>query len=218
MAIDLHKELLALRRDLLQMGAMVEQRLRKVVEALETGDTELARQVKKGDREVDEQDLQIESECLRVLALGGPVAGDLRFVLAAMRIDGQLERIGDLARSIAKRIIRLSILPTVELPQALHDMARAAQTMLADALLALTNEDAALCQRVLSADERVDDLRKEVFAWVRQEIPDHPESTQAYIDILSMAQKMERIGDMAHGIATDVIFMVEGNIVRHVKH
>ncbi|MCA9283661.1 MAG: phosphate signaling complex protein PhoU [Phycisphaerales bacterium] len=217
MAIDLHKELLLVRRELLHMGAMVEQRVRSVFEALETGDVDLAKQVKSGDHEIDEQDIQIETECLRVLALASPVAGDLRFVLGAMRIDGQLERVGDLARSIAKRVIRLNILPAVEFPSAIFDMARAVQAMLADALAALTNEDSALCHHVLHADQRVDDLRKEVFAWARTEIPAHLEATQAIIDILSVAQKMERMGDMAHGIAADVIFMVEGNIVRHMK-
>lgn len=217
MALDLHKELLTLRRDLLHMGAMVEQRVRKVFEAMRTGDTELAREVKKGDWEVDEQDIQIETECLRVLALGSPVAGDLRFVLSAMRIDGQLERIGDLARSVSKRVIRLNILPAIELPQALYAEAAAVELMLADALAALANEDAALCYRVLEGDERVDDLRKEVFEWGREEIPRQPESANAMIDVLSIAQKVERMGDMAYGIARDTIFIVEGNVLRHQR-
>ena len=217
MSIDLHKELLSLRRELLHMGAMVEQRVQNVFEALETGDTDLAMQVKKGDKEVDEQDLQIETECLRVLALGSPLASDLRFVLAAMRIDGQLERIGDLARSISKRVIRLNVLPRVELPSTLHEMAKSVQAMLSDALAALANEDSGLCQHVLDSDQRVDDLRKEMFAWVREEIPGNLDGMRTYIDLLSVTQKMERIGDIAHGIAADVIFMVEGNIVRHVR-
>ncbi|HMN94943.1 MAG TPA: phosphate signaling complex protein PhoU [Phycisphaerales bacterium] len=217
MAIDLHKELLTIRREALALGAIVEERVRMVAEAIETGDVELARQVKRGDKEIDDAEVHIESECLRVLALGGPVASDLRFVLGVMRVTSQLERIGDLARSISKRVINVNILPTVELPGSLVDLAHAARAMLSDALAAMSNEDAALCREVRAADERVDDLRKEVFYWARDEMPRRAEASQAIIDILSMAQKLERIGDLANNIAGDVIFLVEGSIVRHSK-
>lgn len=217
MAIDLHKELLNLRRETLNLGAIVEERVRSVAEAIETGDVELARTVKRGDKEIDELEVQIESECLRVLALGGPVASDLRFVLGVMRINSQLERVGDLARSISKRVINVNVLPTIELPRALVDLGHAARGMLSDALAAMSNEDAALCREVRAADERVDDLRREVFYWARDEMPKRAEASQAIIDILSMAQKLERIGDLANNIAGDVIFLVEGEIVRHTK-
>ncbi len=217
MAMDLHKELLTLRRDILNMGAEVEQRVRNVVEALESGDTELAREVKKGDREIDEIELHIESECLRILALGGPVASDLRFVLAVLRINALLERMGDLARSVSKRIIGLAILPSVEMPSAMIEMSHAARKMVSDALSGLSNEDAALCRVVRQSDNRVDDLRKEVFAWGRAELPNHPEATQPILDILSMAQKIERIADLANNIAADVLFLIEGDVVRHTK-
>lgn len=199
------------------MGAIVEQRVRGVVEALHSGDVDLARQIKGGDKEIDDLEVHIESECLRILALGSPVAGDLRFVLAVMRIDGQLERIGDLARSIAKRVISINILPAVELPQALLDIGQGALSMLSDALAAMGNEDAALCRQVRAADERVDDLRREVLHWARSEMPRIPEATASVIAILSAAQKFERIGDLANNIAGDVIFLIEGEIVRHSK-
>lgn len=217
MAIDLHKELLSLRREILNMGAIVEQRVRGAVEALESGDIELARQIKGGDKEIDDLEVHIESECLRVLALGSPVASDLRFVLTVLRIDGQLERIGDLARSIAKRVIGLNVLPTIELPTALVDIGHGARGMLSDALAALSAEDATLCRQVRAADERVDDLRREVFYWGRDEMPKRPDATQAIIDILAIAGKFERIGDLSNNIAGDVIFLVEGSIVRHTK-
>lgn len=217
MAIDLHKELLSLRREILNMGAIVEQRVRGAVEALENGDLDLARQIKGGDKEIDDLEVHIESECLRVLALGSPVASDLRFVLTVLRIDGQLERIGDLARSIAKRVIGLNVLPTIELPSALVDIGHAARGMLSDALAALSAEDANLCRQVRAADERVDDLRREVFYWGRDEMPKRLDASQAIIDILSIAGKFERIGDLSNNIAGDVIFLVEGAIVRHTK-
>jgi len=215
--IDLHKELLVVRREILNLGAIVEQRVRGVVEALETGDVELARTIKGGDREIDELELQIESECLRALALGSPVAVDLRFILTVMRINGQLERIGDLARSIAKRVMSINVLPSLELPSSLVDIGHAARQMLSDALAGLSAEDAVLCRRVRAADERVDDLRREIFAWGRNEMPVRPEASKLIIDILSMGQKFERIGDLANNIAGDVIFLVEGEIVRHSK-
>ncbi|MHC4082605.1 MAG: phosphate signaling complex protein PhoU [Planctomycetota bacterium] len=217
MPIDLHKELTELRRTILTMGSLVEQRVEQAIDALLRGELDEARSVRLGDRDIDEMDVDIEAECLRVLALSQPVAADLRFVLAALRINGELERIGDQAKSIAKRVIDLGQAGPVEVPVTLREMAAASRKMLSDALTALSEEDPRLCRQVLAADDQVDAYQKQIFAWVQEEIPRHVDGTRAVIDLLSVAQRLERIADLATNIAENVIFLVEGSQVRHAK-
>jgi len=218
MAVDLRNEMVDLRRNLLAMGAAVEQRVTRVIESMIEGDLSLAESVKAGDAEIDRMELELEASCMRLLALAQPVAGDLRLILSVIRISGQLERVADLARGIAKKLIKVSALDSIEIPGAMTDLAFATRTMLSDALAALANEDAALCRQVRRSDQRVDDLYKEILIWGREEIPQHPETAQSAIDILTIAQRFERIADMTTNIAEDVIFMVEGRVVRHEAH
>jgi phosphate transport system protein len=215
MGVNLHDEMIELRRSLLGMGALVEQRVSRVVDALVEGDLEAAEMVRAGDDEVDRLEVALESQCMRLIALAHPVAGDLRFVLSVIRISSELERIGDLARGIAKRIIKLSQMEPVDVSAPLVDLAFASRTMLSDVLAALSNEDAALCRQVRRSDKRVDDIHKSVLLWGREEIPRHPEQSRAMIEILTMAQRFERIADITTNIAEDVIFVLEGRLVRH---
>jgi phosphate transport system protein len=217
MAIDLHQELTELRRAILSMGSIVEQRVEQVVDAIFASNTELAQRVREGDRTIDEMDVDIERRCLRILALSHPVAVDLRFVLAVTRINNDLERIGDEAKSIAKRVLDLGDTTPVEFPDALRQMADASRRMLGEALTALADEDPNLCRRIRHEDEQVDALQKEIFTWIQQEIPRHVEATRAAIDVLSIARRLERIGDLSTNIAEDVIFLSEGSLVRHVR-
>ena len=218
MAVDLRNEMVDLRRNLLAMGAAVEQRVTRVIEAMIEGDLSLAESVKAGDSEIDRMELELEASCMRLLALAQPVAGDLRLILSVIRISGQLERVADLARGIAKKLIKVSALDAIAIPPSMTDLAFATRTMLSDVLAALANEDAALCRQVRRSDQRVDDLYKEILIWGREEIPQHPETAQSAIDILTIAQRFERIADMTTNIAEDVIFMVEGRVVRHEAH
>jgi phosphate transport system protein len=217
MPIDLHRELVELRRAILTMGGVVEQRVEQVIDAMERGDVELARTVREGDREIDEMDNDIESECLRVLALCQPVAADLRLVMAVLRVNSALERVGDNAKSMAKRVIDLGPAGSVEQPLTLRMMAHAARGMLADALTGLAEQDANLCRHVREADEQVDAYQKEIIGWVQDAIPRHVDTTPAAINFLSIARRLERIADLATNIAEDVIFLVEGALVRHAK-
>ncbi len=162
-------------------------------------------------------DVGIESECLRILALSQPVAADLRLVLSVLRMNTDLERVGDEAKSIAKRVLDLQSSDPLPLPSMLREMADASKSMLGNALTALSEGDSDLCRRVRRADQQVDDLQKEVFAWVQEEIPRHVEATRSAIDILSVARRFERIADLSTNIAEDVIFLIEGAQVRHVK-
>lgn len=213
--MDFKAELLGLRRDVLAMGALVEQRVTRTVEAIIDQDMEAAEAVRAGDDEIDQMEVHLEQACLRVLALAHPVASDLRFILAVMRINSELERIADLTRGIAKRLIRLRSMAPVELPEPLTDLALAARTMLADVLAALASEDPALGRQVRRSDDRVNDLQRAVLVWCREEIPKNLEATESAIELMTMAQRFERIADITTNIAEDVIFLVEGRVVRH---
>jgi phosphate transport system protein len=216
-AIDLHTDLLKRRREILTLAASVEQRVSQAITALVNKDIALAREVRAGDDEINLTEVDIENECLRVLALTHPVAGDLRFIMAVLRINTDLERIGDKAKTIAKRVIDLTDCPPITLPPALLEMAQHARKMLGDALTALTNEDAELCRNVRRHDELVDHFQKEIYSWAHQQIPRDVNSTQAVIDILSISRALERTADMATNIAEDVIFLIKGEVVRHTR-
>jgi len=215
MGINLVTELVEVRRAILSMAASVEHQVDQAIVALTAKDVALARKVQAGDDEINYQEIDIENECLRILALTHPVAGDLRFVMAVLRINGNLERIGDKAKAIAKRVIDLADCIPLQLPPALDEMALQTRRMLGDALTSLANEDAALARQVRQADDPVDNLLREVFTWGHREIPRQVEATQAVIDVLSISRALERVADLSTNIAEDVIFLVEGAIVRH---
>jgi len=215
MAVNLQNDIIELRRSLLSMGAIVEQRVTVIVDALIDSNLEIAESVKRGDDEIDQMEVAIEAQCMRLLALAHPVATDLRFVLAVIRISGELERIGDLARGIAKRIIKLSQVEAVELPSALIDLAFGARTMLSDVLSAMSDEDAPLCRQVRRSDQRIDDIYKTVLSWAREQMAKNADSAAMAIEFLSIAQRFERIADLAAHVADDVIFLIEGRVVRH---
>lgn len=217
MGIDLLNELVEVRRSVLTMAASVEQQVDRAITALLEKDISLARLVQAGDQEINQLEIDIENECLKIFALTHPVASDLRFVMAVLRINTNLERIGDKAKTIAKRTIDLIDCAPLPLPPSLASMARETRKMLGDALTALANEDAELCRQVRMSDDRVDDLQREIFKWAHKEIPQHVESTHAVIDILSISRAIERIADLSTNIAEDVIFIVEGSVVRHSK-
>jgi phosphate transport system protein len=208
--------MLTLRRNLLAMGAATEQRLSLATFALVEGNVDAARAVKGGDAEIDAMEVDLETQCMRILALGSPVAHDLRFVLSVIRISADFERIADLSRGIAKKVLRWGNGngPT-EVPGALADMASSASAMLGDVLAALSDEDVERCREVRRADRRVDDLNKEVVATSRQLIHDDVSRTAEAIDMMQIAQRLERIADIATNIAEDVIFLAEGRVVRH---
>ena len=215
MAVDLPNELIGLRRDLLSLGALVERQVARTIEAMFASDPVMAKEVTKSDAEVDALDLKIEEDCMRLLALGSPMASDLRQILATLRISGELERIADLAKGISKRTVKLSKLDAIQLPNSIIEMAEATKAMVSDALAALTSEDVELCRGVRRSDNIVDSLNKEILHWSRTEIPRKVENTNATIHVLTIAQRLERLADITVSIAEDVIFLVEGRIVRH---
>lgn len=215
MPVNLQARVIDLRRNLLALGALVEQRVASVIEVIRDGDTQLAREVKSGDAEIDRIQLDMESECMRLLALGSPVASDLRLILTAMRVSNELERIADMCKGISKRVIRLVEAGNYRYPPALVQMAEAARDMLRNVLVAFSNEDIKLCLEVRRSDDYIDGLNREVVAWAREWIEQDVEKSGAAIELLAIGQRVERLADIVTAIAGDTIFLVEGRVVRH---
>jgi phosphate transport system protein len=217
MPVDLHAELIQVRRELLAMGSLVEERVAGAVEAMVRLDVAEAQRIRDADAEIDRMELQIEEECMRLLALAQPVAGDLRFILTVLRVNGELERIADLAKGISKRVIRLGRQHAVAIPEISIEMGKRARAMLAEVLSALSDQDPQRCRNLSEPEDQVDRLQKQVLEWVRSRVAADPEQAPAVIDVLTLSQRIERIADMVTHIADDVIFLVEGRVVRHGK-
>ena len=215
MPVNLQTRVIDLRRNLLALGAVVEQRVASMIEVIRDGDVDLARKVRSGDAEIDQMQLDLEGECMRLLALGSPVASDLRLILTAMRVSNELERIADMCKGISKRVIRLVEAGNYRYPPALIQMAEAALTMLRNVLVAFSNEDIKLCLEVRRADSYVDGLNREVVAWSREWIEREVEKSGAAIELLAISQRVERLADIVTAIAGDTVFLVEGRLVRH---
>ena len=208
-------ELEELNQKLLQMAGMVESAIRRSVRSLLEQDRELAEEVIRDEPKVNRMEMDIDGLVTRLLALRQPVARDLRFLTAALKINTDLERIGDLANHIAERSISLMhhplVKPTPEIPQ----MASVVQSMLLKCLDAFVNGDAELAHTVLLSDSEVDALRDTVYTQLLETMQNDPTLVAAAIDLIFIARNLERIGDHATNIAEDVVFLVKGIDVRH---
>ena len=216
MSLDLDRELATLRAALRAIADAAETRLATAIEAWVRWDIDLAQSIRSADDEVDRLENNIEAECMAILAKHSPVASDLRYVVAALRINTSYERVADLARSVAKRVIKIDRAddrPTP--PAALETMAEAVREMLRNATRALENRDVELARYVRKSDAFVDQRNREVFEWVAESIQREPTRTEAFISVLMIARALERIGDIAANIAEDITFAVGGSIVRH---
>ncbi|MDH5750791.1 MAG: phosphate signaling complex protein PhoU [Deltaproteobacteria bacterium] len=215
MTIHLQREIDHLKKMVLALGAEVEENVHKAVESLSNRDTKLAESIIASDSEIDRREVELEEECLKVLALHQPVAVDLRFVIAVLKINNDLERIGDLAVNIAERAIVLSSHPPMDIPFDFKEMSEKTKRMLKDSLDALVNMDSRLAKKVCTVDDEVDAINREMYIQVQQGILDNPERIGSLIHCLSTSRHLERIADHATNIAEDVIYMVAGEIVRH---
>ena len=215
MPMHLRREIDRLKKRILALSEVVERRVRQAVRSLEERDARLANDVIEGDEEIDHAEVEIEEDCLKILALHQPVAVDLRFIVAVLKINSDLERIGDLAVNIAERAAYLATHATPEGLIDLPGMAARGHAMLRDSLQALVNLDVRLARQVCDADDEVDDLNRQIYDRVQEEIRKCPENLGPLIHLLSVSRHIERIADLATNIAEDVIYMVEGEIVRH---
>ncbi|HQU42363.1 MAG TPA: phosphate signaling complex protein PhoU, partial [Pirellulales bacterium] len=167
------------------------------------------------DAEIDRMEVDVEEDCLKILALYQPVAVDLRFVVAVLKINNDLERMGDLAKNIAKRVLYLARVDRVDVPVDFRGMAVRAQDMVKRSLDALVRGDSALAHQVRQDDDELDAMRRTVHEKIRVAIRERPQQTETLMKLYSIAKHLERLGDMATNVAEDVIYMVEGDIVRH---
>ena len=215
MSVHFFRELENLKKRILSLGAMVEERMRMAIKAIETRDGNLAAKIIAADREIDETEVEVEEEYLKILALYQPVAGDLRFITAVIKINNDLERIGDEAVNIAERVSNIArrVPVTVSFDYVL--MAEKAEFMLKSSLDALVKLDADLAYKVCLLDDEVDDMNRAVYDKVKDAIPDQPEGAGYLINLLLVARHLERIADHATNIAEEVIYMIKGVISRH---
>ena len=216
MKIHLQREIEGLKKSLFHLSSMVEENLRTAIRAVEDGDSALAATVAGTDVEIDRLEVQVEEECLKILALHQPVAVDLRFLVAVLKMNNDLERIGDLAVNIAggKACMNGDGMPE-KFKQKLHAMSETARTMFRDSLEALMDMDADRARAVLLADDEVDEKYAELVGMVHRELADHPRDAEQLVCWMLVAKNIERVADLATNIAEDTIYTVTGDIVRH---
>jgi len=212
----MEREIGKLKKSILALAAMVEESVKQAVIALQKRDVALAKKIIEGDLAVNQKEVELEEDCLKILALHQPVAADLRFIVAVLKINNDLERIGDLAANMADRVISLESCAAHEVPFDLGTMAEKAELMLEKALDALVNFDLELANEAIELDDEVDQMHKESFAKIKVKIKNNPEEIDALISYLSISRYLERIADLATNIAEDVVYLIEGKIVRHI--
>jgi phosphate transport system protein len=209
------EELQTLQERLLQMGGLAEERVRAVVEGMTERKAALIDEVLHGDEPINELHIEIDRRCLQLLALHQPMAVDLRAIVAAVKINTDLERVGDLAVNIAEaahRYLRHApVKQLIDIPR----MAGIAQSMLRDALDSFVRRDVALAQHVLNEDDQLDGLKTQIFRDLLTHIMQTPAAVEPAIDLILISRHLERIGDHATNVAEDVIFMVSARDVRH---
>ena len=209
------EELEALQSRLLEMGGLAEERVRACIDALESRDLGVVAQVMGGDEPINQLHIEIDNRCFRLLALYQPMATDLRAIVSAVKINTDLERVGDLAVNIAEAAQRYTTHPPVKKLIDIPTMGTIAQTMLRDALDAYVRRDTALAHAVLNADDQLDALKTQVFRDLLTYMIKDPTTVEPALDLILISRHLERIGDHATNIAEDVIFMVSAQDVRH---
>lgn len=215
MTIRLEREVDKLKQKILNLGAAVEDSFFKAVQALEDRNESLAQIVIDGDERIDELEVDLEEDCLKLLALYQPVATDLRLIVAILKINNDLERIGDLAVNIAERAVFLATQPESDILLDFGAMAAKVKTMLKKSLDALVTMDGALAYEVTQADDEVDAINRDMYKRITEAICNQKGNPHALVHRLSISRHLERIADQATNIAEDVIYLIEGRIVRH---
>jgi phosphate transport system protein len=215
MAKHFFRELEKIKKRILSLGAMVEERVRMVIKALETRDGDAAKKIIISDHEIDEMEVEIEEECLKILALYQPVAIDLRFLTAVIKINNDLERIADEAVNIAERVQVIAKRQRLDIPFNHSLMAEKSESMLEKSLDSFVNMDVDIALRVCTLDDEVDNMMNEAYDVVKHAIGKHPDRVSYLINLLLVSRHLERIADHATNIAEEVIYLVEGEIVRH---
>lgn len=215
--LRLRRKIERLNDELLSLGAQVEENVHLAIRAIERRDPNMAARVIDGDMEIDRKEVDLEEECLEILALHQPVAIDLRHIIAVLKINKDLERAGDLAVNIAETAIHLSTDLKVDVPKDYFVMAQKTQAMLKKSLDAFVNLTVETAYQVLADDDEVDRMKHKMHGRFEEKAREAPDSLQALTHLFLVSRHLERIADLATNVAEEVIYMVTGEIVRHGK-
>jgi phosphate transport system protein len=225
--LHLQRQITKLKEMILAVGTLVEESVDGAIRAVESGDEPLARKIIDQDNHVDRMEMEVEEECLHTLALHQPVAFDLRFIVAILKINNDLERIADYSVNIAEKVELMNRnraaakrylegeLPGV--PWDLPTMARKARAMLRQSLDAMVNLDPVLAEKVRLADDEVDLIHRQNYGHVNEAVRSDPDGVDLYLNVLGISRNLERIADHAVNIAEDVLYMIRGDILRHSR-
>lgn len=219
MSKHFQKELDGLQKKMLSLCTIVEESLRYALKSVTERNEKLAAQVIDGDSRIDAMEIEVEEECLKILALYQPVAVDLRSIVSILKINNDLERIGDLAVNIAERslyLIRGEKARSIDFD--FDRMFEQAIYLLKNSLDSLINWDSALARRVCTEDEILDNYNRDMLKIFEKEVSETPDKVDILLQYLSISRHLERIGDHATNIAEDAVYMIEGDIIRHSKH
>ncbi len=217
MAVHLQRELEKIKKTILSLGAMVENRVHRAAKIIRSRDIFDAAAIIKEDYEVDEMEIEIEEECLKLLALYQPVAADLRFIVAVIKINNDLERIADESVNIAQRVEIIAKNKNSEFAFDYSPMVEKISFMLKKSMDALVRLDTDLAYKVCLMDEEVDKIHKIAYDMIKENMRKNPDSLGSLINYFLISRHLERIGDHATNIAEEVIYMTDGDIVRHGK-
>ena len=219
MSLHLQRDLDELKRDVLHLGSLVETALGNASFVLRDRRVKLAQAVYAGESEINEKEVQIEESCLKILALHQPVAIDLRFIVVVLKVNNDLERIGDLAENLTARAVYLAEREPMPEPMAtINAMFVTIRSMLKDSLDSLVKLDVDLARKVIEQDDGVDQINRQMYDDFRQMMARDASMIEQATSWLSCSRYLERIADLATNISEDVVFMVEGEVVRHQTH
>lgn len=218
MSIHLQREIENLKKHLLSLCAVVEDQVQMAIEAFLQRDEGLASEVERRDTDVDQREVEVEEECLKMLALYQPVATDLRLIVAVLKINNDLEQIGDLAVNIARKAAAIAAAPPLDFSIDIVGMWQKVQAMLRDSLDALVNTNTQLAEAVYARDDEVDCMKHEIRTKIEEAARRQPELMTHLLKFMAVSRNLERIADYSVNIAEDVIYMVNGTIVRHRNH
>jgi len=215
MARHLDRDLERIKKQILTIGSLVEEQTNNAIFALVNRREDLAQKVMTGDQAIDDKEVEVEEDCLKILALHQPVAFDLRFIVTVMKVNNDLERVGDLALNIAERAAFLASNPPLEVPEEFSRMAEQVREMVRLAIDSLVNHDTAKAREVCAHDDDVDETHAAMFNILQDIMRKDPDCIVRSIHLLSASRNLERIADLATNIAEDVVFLVDGEVVRH---
>jgi phosphate transport system protein len=215
MGKHLHRDLELLSRDILTLGARVEESLDLAVRALVDRREDLAERIREADDVIDRAEVEVEENCLKILALHQPVAADLRYVITALKVNNDLERMGDLAVNLAARASWLARRDPIDAAEAIKAMALRVRGMVHQSIASLVERDPLKARAVCAMDDEVDREHKQMYRVLQDLMKADPRTVKRAVQTLSASRQLERVGDLATNIAEDVVFMVEGEVIRH---